>query len=38
MPNASLHMGVFIDGSLTTETNAAIVQIEEAGFFRKLVD
>jgi hypothetical protein len=35
---ASLHMGMFIDGSLTDDTDAVIARIEQAGLLRKLVD
>jgi hypothetical protein len=35
---ASLHMGVFVDGSLTDDTEAVIARIEQAGLLRKLVD
>jgi hypothetical protein len=35
---ASLHMGMFIDASLTDDTDAVIARIEEAGLFRKLVE
>ena len=35
---ASLQIGMFIDGSLTDDTDAVIARIEEAGLFRKLVD
>jgi hypothetical protein len=35
---ASQQIGMFINGSLTDDTDAVITRIEEAGLFRKLVD
>jgi len=35
---ASLHLGMFIDGSLMDDADAVITRIEEASLFRKLTD
>jgi hypothetical protein len=35
---ASLHLGMFIDGSLIDDTDTVIARIEEVGLLRKLVD